>query len=103
MLGLDLEMSCAKFQGNRFKFDGEIEEKHVLQVIVSLCLVLTYARARRHHHSLPLLIFRHLDLEIALKTGMVRHKPFHHSFGRFAIALDGQPQHSRGRFTTSQK
>ena len=35
MLGHDLEMSCAKFQGNRFRIDGEIDEKHALQIIVS--------------------------------------------------------------------
>ena len=35
MSGHDLEMSCAKFQGNRFRIDGEIKEKHVLQIIVS--------------------------------------------------------------------
>ena len=31
MLGHDLEMSCAKFQENRFRIDGEIDEKHALQ------------------------------------------------------------------------
>ena len=35
MLGHDLEMACAKFPGNRFRIDGEIEEKHALQIIVS--------------------------------------------------------------------
>ena len=37
MLGHDLalEMSCAKFQGNRFRIDGEIDKKHALQIILS--------------------------------------------------------------------
>ena len=35
MLGHDLEMSCAKFYGKRFRIDGEIVEKHALQIIVS--------------------------------------------------------------------
>ena len=35
MLGQDLEMSCVKFQGIRFRIDGEIDENHALQMIVS--------------------------------------------------------------------
>ena len=35
MLGHDLEMSCTKFHENRFRIDGEIDEKHALQIIVS--------------------------------------------------------------------
>ena len=35
MLGHNLEMSCEKFQVNRFRIDGEIIEKHALQIIVS--------------------------------------------------------------------
>ena len=35
MLGHDLEMSCAKCKGNRFRIDREIDEKHALQIIVS--------------------------------------------------------------------
>ena len=35
MLGHDLEMACAKFQGNWFRIDGEIDEKHALQISVS--------------------------------------------------------------------
>ena len=35
MLGQDLEMSCAKLQENRLIIDGEIDEKHALQIIVS--------------------------------------------------------------------
>ena len=35
MLGHVLEMSCTKFYENRLKIDGEIDEKHVLQIIVS--------------------------------------------------------------------
>ena len=35
MLGQDLEIPCAKFQENRFGIDGEIDEKHALQIIVS--------------------------------------------------------------------
>ena len=31
MLGHDLEIACAKFQRNRFRIDGEIDEKHALQ------------------------------------------------------------------------
>ena len=34
MLGHDLEMSYAKFQGNRVRIDGEIDKKHALQIIV---------------------------------------------------------------------
>ena len=34
MLGHELEMSCAKFQDNRFRIDGEIDEKLALQIIV---------------------------------------------------------------------
>ena len=29
------KMSCTKFQGNRFRIDGEIDKKHALQIIVS--------------------------------------------------------------------
>ena len=36
MLGYDLEMACAKFLGNRYRIDREIDEKHALQIIVSL-------------------------------------------------------------------
>ena len=35
MLGQDLEMSSAKFLGNRFRIDGEIDEMHALQISVS--------------------------------------------------------------------
>ena len=35
ILGHDLEMSYAKFLENRFRIDGEIDEKHALQIIVS--------------------------------------------------------------------
>ena len=35
VLGHDLEMSYAKFQENRFRIDGEIDEKLALQIIVS--------------------------------------------------------------------
>ena len=31
----DLEMSCAKLYENRLIIDGEIDEKHALQIIVS--------------------------------------------------------------------
>ena len=31
-------MSCAKFQENRSRIDGEIDEKHALQIIVSQTL-----------------------------------------------------------------
>ena len=34
MFGHDLEMYCAKFQANRFKIDGEVDEKHALQIIM---------------------------------------------------------------------
>ena len=30
--GFDLKMACAKFQGNRFRMDGEIVKKHALQI-----------------------------------------------------------------------
>ena len=32
MLGNALTISCAKFQGNRFIIDGEIDEKQELQI-----------------------------------------------------------------------
>ena len=35
MLGHDLEMSCTKCHENRLITDGEIDEKYVLQIIVS--------------------------------------------------------------------
>ena len=35
IVGHDLEMSCAKFQGNQFWIDGEIDENHALQIIMS--------------------------------------------------------------------
>ena len=35
MLGHDLEMACAKLQGNWFRIDGEIDEKTALHLIVS--------------------------------------------------------------------
>ena len=35
MLGLDLKMSWAKFHESRLIIDGEIDEKHALQIIVS--------------------------------------------------------------------
>ena len=34
MLGHGLEISCAKFQGNRSRIDGEIDEKHALQILL---------------------------------------------------------------------
>ena len=34
-LGHDLQMASAKFQGNPSRIDGEIDEKHALQIIVS--------------------------------------------------------------------
>ena len=42
ILGHDLEMSCEKLQKNRFRIDGEIDEKHTLQIIVSWTLVTTW-------------------------------------------------------------
>ena len=38
MLGHDQKMSSAKFQRNRSRIDGEINEKHALQIIVSLTI-----------------------------------------------------------------
>ena len=35
VLGHDLEMSCAKFLGNQYRIDWEIDEKHAIQIIVS--------------------------------------------------------------------
>ena len=35
MLGHDLEMSCTKFFEDRLIIEGEIDEKHALQIIVS--------------------------------------------------------------------
>ena len=34
MLGYYLEISCTKFQRNRLRIDGKINEKHALQIIV---------------------------------------------------------------------
>ena len=42
MLGHHLEMSCAKFPENQFRINGEIDEKHALQIIVSLTILLCY-------------------------------------------------------------
>ena len=42
MLGHDLEMSCAIFQGSRFRIDGEINKKHALQIILSYTIVILY-------------------------------------------------------------
>ena len=41
MLGHDLEMSRAKFQGNRFRIDGEIDKIHALQIILSKARAVT--------------------------------------------------------------
>ena len=41
MLGHDLEMSCAKFQGNRFRIDGEIDN----------CVIDVYWFIRTVHQS----------------------------------------------------
>ena len=37
MLGYDLKIVCAKFQENRFKIVGEINEKHALQIYQNEC------------------------------------------------------------------
>ena len=42
LLTLGHDLTCAKFQGNRFRIDGEINEKHALQIIVYKTLVLLY-------------------------------------------------------------
>ena len=39
MLENDLEMACAKFHENRLIVDGEIEEKHRLQVYENNCVL----------------------------------------------------------------
>ena len=39
MLGHDLEMACAKLQENPYKIDGEIEEKHALQIYQNNCVL----------------------------------------------------------------
>ena len=36
-LGHDLKIACAKFQGNRFIIDVEIDEKHALQIYQNKC------------------------------------------------------------------
>ena len=36
-LGFDLKIACAKFHGNRLIIDGEIEEKHALQLYQNEC------------------------------------------------------------------
>ena len=38
MLGHDLKMSSVKFEANRFRISGEIDEKHALQITVSLTI-----------------------------------------------------------------
>ena len=42
MLGYDFEMTCAKSQGNRFRIDGEIDEKYMLQIIVSQNIIMKH-------------------------------------------------------------
>ena len=42
ILGHDLEMACAKLQGNRFKIDGEINEEHALQIYQNNCVLYFY-------------------------------------------------------------
>ena len=37
MLGYNLQMACAKFQGNLFIIHGEIDEKHALQIYRNNC------------------------------------------------------------------
>ena len=37
MLGYDLKITCAKFQGNWFIIDGEINEKRALQIYRNIC------------------------------------------------------------------
>ena len=36
-LGYYLKITCAKFQGNRFIIDGDIDEKHALQIYLNEC------------------------------------------------------------------
>ena len=59
MLGHDLEMSYTKFYENRLIIDGEINEKHALQIIVSWTLVEAvnslYRCATRYSSCLPLI------------------------------------------------
>ena len=38
MLGHDLEMACTKFHENRLIIDGEIDEKHALQIYQNNCV-----------------------------------------------------------------
>ena len=40
MLAHALEMSCTKFHENRMIIDGEIDEKHALQIIVSQTIIM---------------------------------------------------------------
>ena len=35
----DLEMACTKFHENRFITDGEIDEKHALQIYQNKCVL----------------------------------------------------------------
>ena len=37
MLGYDLNIACAEFQGNRLRIDREINEKHALQIYQNEC------------------------------------------------------------------
>ena len=48
MLGHDLKMSCAKLQGNRFRIDGEIVEKHAILVNLTASI---YVRQQSNVYS----------------------------------------------------
>ena len=59
MLGHDWKMSCAKFQENRFRIDGEIDEKHalhidcvILTVLLGICLPQVHLRTNRVHAAI---------------------------------------------------
>ena len=39
MVERDLEMACTKFHENRFITDGEIDEKHALQIYQNKCVL----------------------------------------------------------------
>ena len=34
-----MEIVCTQFQGNRFRIDGEIDEKHALQIYQNNCVL----------------------------------------------------------------
>ena len=55
MLGHDLEMACGKFQENRFRIDGEINEKHALLFYQNNCVLQSVSPDHGHGNSFVLI------------------------------------------------